>query len=139
MILFSAHEDCAMLAAGESTMENKACGIHSCRAEGAKPIQDAGDLQKPIFSQAWCTCGPATKNLQGRVSENQQRHIQASPVPLLKHFGTDGFESPFRHTGGWAALYKTTKYNHSTLQRTLPAAQSTALLRGPEKMPTAQV
>ena len=100
MILLSAQEDCTTLAAGESTMENKARGKHSCRAQHAKEIQDAGDLQKPIFTWASRTCRAATEALQGRVSDDRQRHIHGSPVPLLKHLGTNCFESPFQHKGG---------------------------------------
>lgn len=52
--------------------------------------------------------------LQGRLSQNRQWHIHASPVPLLKHLGTNCFESPFQPKGGWIVHYETTKRKHST-------------------------
>lgn len=63
--------------------QQKAHGQQSCRAQHAKEIQDARDLQKPLLVRSKTPAEQLPK-LRREVAENRQRDIHAFPRSLLK-------------------------------------------------------
>lgn len=63
--------------------QQKAHGQQSCRAQHAKEIQDARDLQKPLLVRSKTPAEQLPK-LRREVAENRQWDIHAFPRSLLK-------------------------------------------------------